>query len=594
MAHISKRDRRREKERQNATKNRRELIAEGFSRRDLIKMGLIASTGMLIPKKGLSARARDPYARIPFDNPESPPTTPFIVEMPRMQVATPVVLTPAPDRCPVPGEAPRACHQRWDELQARYGPPITYQNVAAQTSGHIVHPQLPAQTLFTYNNQVPGPLFHSFYGQRNVVRFRNNLPAIGIDGFGKGQISTHLHNGHTASESDGFPTDFYAAPLFKDHHYPNIRAGYDQFLATGGDHRETLNTLWYHDHRVDFTAQNTYKGLAGMYILFDELDSNNENAPPPQFGLPSGEFDVPIVFQDRVFDEDNGRLFFDKFNLDGILGDKFLANGKIQPFFRVRPRKYRFRLLNAGPSRFYEFFIRDKTVNQDIPFTVIANDGNLLPTPVLNQTSIRIAVAERVDIVVDFTGRTGRNIIMQNRLEQEDGRGPTGDILSPAEAAEEGQENIKFKVDLPFTGDNSRVPPAFRPNPPLEDVAAVREWRFDRSGGNWTINNQSFDEDEVRATIIQGTAENWILQNNSGGWQHPVHIHFEEFQMLTRNGVPPPPVERGRKDVARLQFNETIRLFFRFRDFLGKYPMHCHNTIHEDHAMMLRWDIVAP
>jgi hypothetical protein len=76
MAYISKRDRRREKERQNATKNRRELIEAGFSRRDLIKMGLIASSGMLIPKKGLSARARDPYARIPLDGPESPFTTP--------------------------------------------------------------------------------------------------------------------------------------------------------------------------------------------------------------------------------------------------------------------------------------------------------------------------------------------------------------------------------------------------------------------------------------------------------------------------------------------------------------------------------------
>ncbi len=240
---------------------------------------------------------------------------------------------------------------------------------------------------------------------------------------------------------------------YKDHHYPNIRAGYDQFIETGGDHRETLNTLWYHDHRVDFTAQNTYKGLAGFYILYDELDNNNENSPPPAFGLPSGEFDVAIMFQDRVFDED-GILFFDKFNEDGILGDKFLANGKIQPFFRVRPRKYRFRLQNAGPSRFYEFFIRDKTAGQNIPFTIIANDGNLLPTPVVNATSVRIAVAERMDIVVNFAGRVGRNIVLQNRLEQEDGRGPTGDILPQSEA----MEIIKFKVDLPFTGDNSRVP----------------------------------------------------------------------------------------------------------------------------------------
>ena len=112
MAYISKRDRRREKERQNATKNRRELIEAGFSRRDLIKMGLITSSGMLIPKKGLSARARDPYARIPLDNPESPPTTPWEVEMPRLQVATPVTLNPGPQRVAntAAGEAPRADH----------------------------------------------------------------------------------------------------------------------------------------------------------------------------------------------------------------------------------------------------------------------------------------------------------------------------------------------------------------------------------------------------------------------------------------------------------------------------------------------------
>jgi FtsP/CotA-like multicopper oxidase with cupredoxin domain len=540
----------------------------------------------------LSARARDPYARIPLDNPQSPPTTPWVVEMPRLQLATPVTLNPAPQRVAntSAGEAPRADHQRWDEFAARFGAPVTYQNIAAQTSGHILHPQLPPQTLFSYNGLVPGPLFHAFYNQRVVVRFRNNLPLVGFDGFGRGEITTHLHNGHTASESDGFPTDFYAAPKYKDHHYPNIRAGYDQFPATAGDPRETMNTLWYHDHRVDFTAQNTYKGLASMYILFDELDSNNENAGPPAFGLPSGEFDVPIVFQDRVFDEVTKRLFFDLFNVDGILGDKFLANGKIQPFFRVRPRKYRFRWLNAGPSRFYQFFIRDKTANEDIPFTVIANDGNLLPTPVPNQTSVRIAVAERVDVVVNFAGREGHDIILQNRLEQEDGRGPTGDILPPNEA----MENIQFRVELPFNGDNSRVPTAFRQNPPLEAVAQERIFRFDRSGGNWTINNKVFDEDEVRATIVQGTAERWILQNNSGGWEHPIHIHFEEFQMLERDGATPPPVERGRKDVARLSRNGTIKLFMRFRDFVGRYPMHCHNTVHEDHAMMLRWDIVQP
>jgi FtsP/CotA-like multicopper oxidase with cupredoxin domain len=97
---------------------------------------------------------------------------------------------------------------------------------------------------------------------------------------------------------------------------------------------------------------------------------------------------------------------------------------------------------------------------------------------------------------------------------------------------------------------------------------------------------------EVRAAIKQNTAEMWTLENKSGGWSHPIHIHFEEFRILSRNGVAPPPWERGRKDVVVVGPNETVKIFMRFRDFVGRHPMHCHNTVHEDHAMMLRWDIV--
>ena len=84
-----------------------------------------------------------------------------------------------------------------------------------------------------------------------------------------------------------------------------------------------------------------------------------------------------------------------------------------------------------------------------------------------------------------------------------------------------------------------------------------------------------------------------MLQNSSGGWQHPIHIHLEEFQFLRRNGSAPSTgsVENSRKDVARLGFNETVELFFRFRDFRGDYPLHCHNVVHEDHAMMLLWQV---
>ena len=108
---------------------------------------------------------------------------------------------------------------------------------------------------------------------------------------------------------------------------------------------------------MDFTSQNTYKGLVGYYLLFNQFDTGDEDSG---FHLPSyPDFDIPLVFADKVFDPTTGQLFFDLFNLDGILGDRFLVNGKIQPFFKVKPRRYRFRLLDTGPSRFYEFFLTD-------------------------------------------------------------------------------------------------------------------------------------------------------------------------------------------------------------------------------------------
>jgi FtsP/CotA-like multicopper oxidase with cupredoxin domain len=78
-----------------------------------------------------------------------------------------------------------------------------------------------------------------------------------------------------------------------------------------------------------------------------------------------------------------------------------------------------------------------------------------------------------------------------------------------------------------------------------------------------------------------------------GNWSHPVHIHFEEGRILSRNGRAPPLHERGRKDVYVISPGEELRLVLKFRDYTGKYMMHCHNLVHEDHAMMIRWDIVT-
>ena len=568
---------------------RRQLTEARLTKRELLKeLGLAAGALLGLPPNKSFARALLPQV-LGRDKGQgddhggggsvSPPTTPFVDPLPIAPIAQPVSrLSPAPRADPLPGEARTATHQRWNEFLPR-----TLYEVHVKEAQHRFHStDLPPNTIWGFDGLVPGPTFHARYGEPILVRRFNDLPANHV-GFGIPQISTHLHNGHTPTESDGFPGDFFNSGLFYDYHYPNILAGFDEFPATQGDPREALGTLWYHDHRFDFTAQNAYKGLAGVYILFDNQDSGDETDPHPDaFRLPSGEFDVPMLFNDRVFDS-NGQLFFDLFNLDGILGDKFLVNGQIQPFFRVARRKYRFRFVNGGPSRFYEFFLSNGQ-----PFIQIANDGNLLQAPLPHQTSVRLGVAERADVIVDFsTAKIGDQIFLQNRLEQTSGRGPTGNILNP------GTSILRFDVTA-AAFDPSRVPATLRQLPPvnMNDVVATRPWRFERTHGAWAINGEFFDVNTVRASPKRGTAEVWVLQNHSGGWQHPIHIHFEEFRILSRNGAPPPPNEVARKDVVRLQFNEEVRLFMRFRDFVGRYPIHCHNLVHEDHRMMARWDIV--
>ena len=101
-------------------------------------------------------------------------------------------------------------------------------------------------------------------------------------------------------------------------------------------------------------------------------------------------------------------------------------------------------------------------------------------------------------------------------------------------------------------------------------------------------------EDGSRGLSVpgRGTAERWTIVNASRDWEHPIHIHLEEHQFEERDGATPPDSEQMRKDVALLRPGDSITLKMRFRDWLNEYPIHCHNTVHEDHAMMLLWEVV--
>ena len=251
----------------------------------------------------------------------------------------------------------------------------------------------------------------------------------------------------------------------------------------------------------------------------------------------------------------------------------------------------------------------------------IGNDGNLLPNPVSLTALATQGIAERFDIVIDFSRyKYGDKVWFVNLCEHEDGKGPKR-TMSIAEALSGRSDDpcvgrfLEFRVVRELTHpDESQVPDTLIPNPDLSAIPVARErvFEFGRGGkqtvfndvtafgGPWGIKTGdgdmlNADFGRVSAAPRIGTREIWTLKNGGGGWDHPIHIHFEEGQILARNGSAAnvPPWERGRKDVYRLMPGGSVTITMQFRDFAGTYMEHCHNTVHEDNSMLLRWDIDA-
>jgi FtsP/CotA-like multicopper oxidase with cupredoxin domain len=512
------------------------------------------------------------------------------------------------------------------------------------------HPGLPIQNVlkdWTYNGTIPPKLMQVRYGEPVLFRLRNKLPVNQNDngGFGIHTISTHEHNGHHGAENDGFTGAFFFPNQFYDYHYPVVLAGRNSINTTAtdarasgptdaggllkipGDWHETMSTHWFHDHMFSFTAQNVYKGMAGMFNIYSGLDRGAEDIiDGVNLRLPSGrasvsgkswgnlDYDVNLMLADKAWDA-NGQLAFDKFEFDGFLGDRMTVNLIYKPFMNVERRKYRFRILNGSVSRFFKIALSDGS-----PMIQIANDGNLLPNPVVLTELDEQGIAERYDIVIDFSRYSiGQRVWMVNLAEHADGRKVDKD-LTLAEALSGNSPDpavgkfLEFRIVRdPAQPDISQVPATLIPNPDLSAIAPARErvFEFNRGAGQttndpvstffgpWGIetDNQggtlAADFGRISAAPRFGTREIWTLRNGGGGWDHPIHIHFEECQTLERDGslANVPAWERGRKDVWRLRPGGEVKITLQFRDFGGMFMEHCHNTMHEDNAMLLRWEI---
>ncbi|MEQ1576230.1 MAG: copper oxidase, partial [Hyphomicrobium sp.] len=367
---------------------------------------------------------------------------------------------PITGRGPMEGRPPGDffAHQRWDEFFPKAGYVLSMGQCDSDT---YYHPRMPHQDAnsvwsfgrgrFARGKAIP-PLIKGRYGEPILTRIYNNLPVDRSknNGFGRNEISTHFHNAHNGAESDGASNAFHFPGTFYDYVWSTTLARRDKInkLATdrrasgpngsgglnlvAGDFRELQGSMWFHDHRFFFTAENVYKGNFGAINYYSGPDRGHEELDDGvNLRLPSGklldygnvDFDVNLIVHDCAFNP-QGQLFFDIFDSDGFVGDIICVNNTYAPFFEVLPRKYRFRLLNACMSRFIKLVLAD-SAGKAVPFQFIANDGNLVVNPLSLQALDEQGTGERYDIVVDFSKfKIGSKIRMLNLLKQTNGRMP--------------------------------------------------------------------------------------------------------------------------------------------------------------------------
>ncbi|MCU1377127.1 MAG: putative multicopper oxidase [Acidimicrobiales bacterium] len=398
-------------------------------------------------------------------------------------------------------------------------------------------------------------------GRQVRVQQCNQLPNHPQLGYAP-STSVHLHGSASLPQYDGYAGDVTSPGNWKDYYYPDF---------------QDARTLWYHDHGAHHTASNVFMGLAAMYRIFDPLEQS--------LPIPHGRYDVPLIVRDAMFDT-SGQLLYNDHDHSGVYGDVILVNGKPWPVMKVERRKYRFRILNASVSRSYRW-----QLDSGQPLTVIGTDGGLCPAPVpVNQ--FRHGVAERYEVIIDFARYPiGRRVVLKNLSNKNNiDFANTNKVMAFDVVAEAtSQEGNSIPSELNPGNDTMN----------LTEAMSTQSRRFDlvRTHGRWTINGKTWqdiiDSDFrwVAANPKPNAIEVWEFRNLSGGWNHPLHVHLIDFKILDRNGKPPLPHERGPKDVAYIGENESVRVIAKFKNRVGRYMIHCHNLVHEDHDMMTQFEV---
>ena len=379
----------------------------------------------------------------------------------------------------------------------------------------------------------------------------------------------HWHGMHVAARMDGTP-------------HQKIQPG-ESWTASFEVHQQAA-PLWYHPHPHGATGSHAYRGIAGLMWIDD--DNSDALDLPKTYGVD----DIPLVIQDRLFDDDGAFRF--ALNQGAVYGDTMLVNGTWNPFLPVESRRIRFRLLNGSNARIYYIGFDDNRV-----FHQIATDGGFLETP-LQTDRVTLAPGERAEILVDFSD--GAEAVLKSY--------PEAGLLETVEAyfGGIGTGNLDLLKIVPQ--------PAKRPSHPLPErlntISRIDPSRAAKTrpmvlggpiqgaqGGRFAgggpgpgppINGKIMDMEKIDEVVRLGDIEIWEVDNR-GGQAHPFHIHLVQFQILDRNGQPPTGAELGWKDTVLVPAGDTVRIimpFDRYADPEVPYMYHCHIMEHEDNGMM--------
>ncbi len=580
------------------------------SRRDLLKLGAMAGAGLVIPK---FASAQSVNTRV---HTNGGVTFHGHVQHPLGQLKT---------------AATNGLAQFVDELPI---PPVIRPSANGVTNIRMlpalqkVHRDLPPTPIWGFNGIWPGPTIEARKGTPIRIKYHNDalptthpLPVdFTIHGSeaDKPQVRNvvHLHGAKILPESDGYPEawispDGQTGPVLFNPNpfvYPN-------------DQQAT--NLWYHDHTLGITRLNMIMGLAGFYFIRDAVED--------ALNIPKGQFEIPLLIQDRLFNPDGTLLYpiadggTHQFWIPEFFGDTMCVNGKAWPVLDVEPRRYRFRMLNGSNARFLNMTLV-RTTADGTPhgmagplFHIIGTDGGLLPAPVALNTLLQ-APAERFDVIIDFTGKSGQFFVLKN-----DGPAPFpgGGEVVPTEI-------MMFRVSKPLSSrDTTTIPHVLNPNPMNVNIGPHTNSRdlllteLDRDSDGFPIigllDNKNWD-DPVTEDPRAGSTEIWNLINDTGDG-HPKHIHLVQFQIVSRQPydqvtfdntgqlvftgppqAPAPEEQNAAKDVVKAYPGTVTKLAMKFDLPTGthvipghryKFVWHCHILEHEDNEMMRPMDIVG-